>query len=55
VTAAVQALKRAGCDISHIRLRIEKDGSIVVETLVSPASSETAPEPNEVNPFDGIL
>jgi trimethylamine:corrinoid methyltransferase-like protein len=52
VTAAVQALKRAGCDVSRIRVRIEKDGSIMVE-LVPLAASETAPEP-DINPWDEV-
>jgi hypothetical protein len=54
VTAAVRALERAGLDVSRIRVRIEKDGSIMVE-LVPLVGSETAPEPEpKPNEWDEV-
>ena len=52
VTAAVRAVERAGRQVT--RVRIDQDGSIIVDLVPLPVASETAPDP-EPNPWDKAI
>ena len=52
VTAAVRAVERASRQVT--RVRIDQDGSIIVDVVPLPVASETAPDP-EPNPWDKLV